>query len=256
MYEAAARSLRTAERFLVAPALNGLFAASPVLVSDISVKGARFRHAKPVEMGQKSLLPITIDGWPPTNLEAVVVWTKADPAAAGHFMTGVRTYVEANVIDRVLTHLQSTKRTTRIEELRSTDRFDLSPALSGEWNGAEVRVENLSARGARIETTRPLAPSANGLLTFEVPRAELNVSVNATVAWSTMKSVGPSMYRSGLMIDEKPELLRLVIGYLGDRGAACLDTHSLALKLNVIRARARQLAPSYPVAETSGIPTE
>jgi len=257
MYETAARSLRTAERYLIAPPLHGLFAAFPVLVSDISVKGARFRHAHPVEMGQKSLLQLTIDGFPsPVNIESVVVWTKADPLSPGRFMSGVRTYVEAKVIDAVLAHLQSTKRTTRIEELRSTDRFDLSPALAGEWNGAEIRVENLSARGARIETTRPLAPAANGLLTFEVPRAELNVSVNATVAWSSVKSVGPSMYRNGLMIDEKPEHLRLVIGHLCERGAASLDTHSLALKLKVIRARARQLAPSYRMIETHGIPTE
>jgi hypothetical protein len=257
MYEAAARSLRTAERYLIAPPLHGLFSAFPVLVSDISVKGARFRHTHPVEMGQKSLLQLTIDGLPsPVNFEGVVVWTKADPLSPGRFMSGVRTYVEANVIDRVLTHLQTTKRTTRIEELRSTDRFDLSPALAGEWNGVEVRVENLSARGARIESTRPLAPSANGLLTFEVPRAELNVSVNATVAWSSMKSVNPSMYRNGLIIDEKPEHLRLVIGYLCDRGTASLDTHSLALKLKVIRARARQLAPSYRMVETHGVPTE
>jgi len=254
MYEAAARSLRTAERFLIAPALNGLFAASPVLVSDISVKGARFRHAQPVEMGQKSLLQMAIEGLPPTNFEAVVVWTKPDPLAAGRFMSGVRTYVEPAVIDGVLAHLQKTNRTTRIEELRSTDRFDLSPALPGEWNGAEVRVENLSARGARIETTRPLAPSSNGLLTFAVPRAELNVSVNATVAWSSMKSVGPSMYRNGLIIDEKPEHLRLVIGHLSERGVASLDTHSLALKLKIIRARARQLATL--ANETSGVPTE
>src|SRR3954471_17478661 len=256
MYEAAARSLRTAERFLIGPPLNARFASSPVLVSDISVKGARFRHANAVEMGQKSLLQIAIDDLPPANFEAVVVWTKPDPLAAGRFVTGVRTYAEPHVIDSVLAHLQTMKRTTRIEELRSTDRFDLSPVLEGEWNGAEIRIENLSARGARIETTRPLAPSANGLLTFELPRAELNVSVNATVAWSSMKSVGPSMYRNGLMIDEKPEHLRLVIGHLCERGAASLDTHSLALKLKVIRARARQLAPSYPASETSGIPTE
>ena len=257
MYEAAARSLRTAERFLIAPPLHGLFAAFPVLVSDISVKGARFRHTHPVEMGQKSLLQLTIDGLPsPVNFESVVVWTKADPLAPGRFMSGVRTYVEAKVIDAVLTHLQGTKRTTRIEELRSTDRFDLSPSLAGEWNGADVRVENLSARGARIETTRPLAPSANGLLTFEVPRAELNVSVQTTVAWSSTKSVNPLMYRNGLIIDEKPEHLRLVIGHLCERGAASLDTHSLALKLKVIRARARQLAPSYPTTSAAGIPTE
>ena len=252
MYEAAARSLRTAERFLIAPALNGLFAASPVLVSDISVKGARFRHAQPVEMGQKSLLQIAIEGLPPTNFEAVVVWTKPDPLAAGRFMSGVRTYVEPAVIDGVLGHLQKTNRTTRIEELRSTDRFDLSPAMEGEWNGAEVRIENLSARGARIETPRPLAPSATGTLTFAV--AQLNISVAAAVAWTSMKAVNPSMYRSGLMIDEKPELLRLAIGHLSEAGTAILDTHSLALKLKVIRARARQLA-SY-ANEMPGLPTE
>ncbi|HEV7572754.1 MAG TPA: PilZ domain-containing protein [Thermoanaerobaculia bacterium] len=252
MYEAAARSLRTAERFLIAPALNGRFASSPVLVSDISVKGARFRHAQPVEMGQKSLLQVAIEGLPPTNFEAVVVWTKPDPITAGRFMTGVRTYVEANVIDGVLAHLQGMQRTTRIEELRSTDRFDIAPSVEGEWNGAEVRVENLSARGGRIETARPLAPSSTGTLTFAV--AELTVSVAAAVAWSTMKSVNPSMYRSGLIIDEKPELLRLAIGHLCEAGVAILDTHSLALKLKVIRARARQLASQSN--EMSGVPTE
>ena len=252
MYEAAARSLRTAERFLIAPALNGRFASSPVLVSDISVKGARFRHANAVEMGQKSLLQIAIEGLPPTNFEAVVVWTKPDPIAAGRFMTGVRTYVEPNVIDGVLAHLQGMKRTSRIEELRSTDRFDLLPSLEGEWNGADVRIENLSARGARIETPRPMASSSSGTLTFAV--AALNISVDAAVAWSSMKSVNPSMYRSGLIIDEKPELLRLAIGHLCEAGVAILDTHSLALKLKVIRARARQLASH--AKEMSGVPTE
>jgi hypothetical protein len=252
MYEAAARSLRTAERFLIAPALSARFASSPVLVSDISVKGARFRHANPVEMGQKSLLQVAIEGLPPTNFEAVVVWTKVDPVVAGRFMTGVRTYVEPSVIDGVLAHLQDMKRTTRIEELRSTDRFDVSPAAEGEWNGAEVRIENLSTRGARIETTRPLAPSSSGTLTFGV--AQLRISVAAAVAWTSMKSVNPSMYRSGLIIDEKPELLRLAIGHLCEAGTAILDTHSLALKLKVIRARARQLASQ--ANEMSGVPTE
>ncbi|HEV7487019.1 MAG TPA: PilZ domain-containing protein [Thermoanaerobaculia bacterium] len=252
MYEAAARSLRTAERFLIAPALNGRFASLPVLVSDISVKGARFRHATPVEMGQKSLLQVAIEGLPPTNFEAVVVWTKPDPVVAGRFMTGVRTYVEPNVIDGVLGHLQGMKRTTRIEELRATERFDVSPALTGAWNGERALIENLSARGARIETSRALALSSTGTLTFAV--AELSVSVAAAVAWSSMKSVNPSMYRNGLIIDEKPELLRLAIGHLCEAGVAILDTHSLALKLKVIRARARQLASH--ANEMSGVPTE
>ena len=257
MYEAATRNLRTAERFLIEPPLSAQFAASAVSLCDISVKGARFRHTHRVEMGQKSLLQFTIDGQQsPTNLEAVVVWTKADPSAPGRFVSGVRTYAPADLIDGVLSHLQAAKRTTRIEELRSTDRFDVLPALDGAWNGERVRIENLSARGARIETNRPLAASAGGLLTFAVPGADLSVSVNASVAWSSMKSVDPSMYRNGIFVDEKPELLRLAIGHLCEIGRASLDTISLGLKLKVIRARARQLAPSYPMAETSGVPAE
>ncbi len=257
MYEAAVRTLRTAERFLVKPALGGQFAGGAALVCDISAKGARFRHAHRLEMGQKSVLQLSIDGRPSgVHLEAVVVWTKTDPSAPGRFVSGVRTYADASLIDEILEHLQAEKRTTRIEELRSTDRFDVVPSLDGTWNGTPARIENLSARGARIETLGPLAASANGLLTFSVPGEALSVSVKASVAWSAMKSVDPSTYRTGLFVDEKPELLRLAIGHLSEIGRASLDTISLGLKLKVIRARARQLAPSYPMAETSGVPTE
>ena len=83
------------------------------------------------------------------NIEAVVVWTKADPSSPGRFVTGVRTYAEPSVIDGVLAHLQTMKRTTRIEELRSTDRFDVVPALEATWNGADVRDrESLRTRRA------------------------------------------------------------------------------------------------------------
>jgi hypothetical protein len=257
MYEAAVKTLRTAERFLVKPALSGQFAGGAAMVCDVSVKGARFRHAHPLEMGQKSVLQFRIEGRQvPVHIEAVVVWTKSDPSLPGRFVTGVRTYADASLIDEILAQLQAEKRTTRIEELRSTDRFDVVPSLDGMWNAAPARIENLSARGARIETLGPLAPSANGILSFSVPGAALSVAVNASVAWSSMKSVDPSTYRTGLFIDEKPELLRLAIGHLSEIGRASLDTISLGLKLKVIRARARQLAPSYPTEETYGIPTE
>ena len=257
MFETALHNLRTAERFLIEPPLTGQFAGGIALVCDISVKGARFRHTHPLEMGQKSVLVLAVEGRPQSvHLEAVVVWTKSDPSAPGRFVSGLRTYAPAELIDEVLGRLQAAKRTTRIEELRSTDRFDVVPSLEGKWNGEPAGIENLSARGARIETFRGLGASATGILTFSVPDASLIVSVNASVAWSSMKSVGPSTYRSGLFIDEKPELLRLAIGHLSEIGRASIDTISLGLKLKVIRARARQLAPSYPMAETSGVPTE
>ena len=43
MYEASARNLRTAERFLLEPELSGHFGLSVVAVCDISAKGARIK---------------------------------------------------------------------------------------------------------------------------------------------------------------------------------------------------------------------
>jgi len=160
------------------------------------------------------------------------------------------------LIDGVLSQLRDSKRTTRIEEMRSTDRFDVTAPIEGTWRGEPVLIENLSARGARVETMRRLPSEGSGLLLFEVPGADLSVSVRSKVAWSAMKSVDPSTFRNGLFIDEKPELLRLAIGQLCQDGRASLDTISLGLKLKIIRARARQLAPAYKNVETAGVPAE
>jgi hypothetical protein len=257
MYEAAARSLRTVERYLLDPPVAAQFGGSQVLVTDISVKGARFRHAQPVELGQKSVLQLSIEGRPQVaSIEAVVVWTKVDSSGKARFVSGVRTYAEAPLIDDVLAHLRTSKRTTRIEEMRSTDRFDVLTPIEGTWRTEPVQIENLSARGARIETMRRLPVDSSGVLTFDLPRANVSISVDAKVAWSAMKSVDPSTFRNGLYIDEKPELMRLAIGHLCEDGRATLDTISLGLKLKVIRARARQLATSYKGVETAGVPTE
>jgi len=257
MYEAAARNLRTAERFLLQPPLSGHFGEAVVSVCDISAKGARFRHGHPLEMGQKSILKLAVEGRPgAASIEAVVVWTQADPSTSGRYLSGVRTYAPADVIDALLLHLQTSHRTTRIEELRSSDRFNLSPLLGGDWNGSPVRIENLSARGARIETSVAAEVGTAAALRFTVPDTPLVAEVQALVVWSSVKAVAPASFRAGLAISEKPELLRLAIGQLCENGRASLDTMSLALKLKVIRARARQLAPSFRNVERSGVPAE
>jgi len=249
MHEAAARNLRTSERFLLEPPISAQFGTSPVAICDISAKGARFRHGQPLEMGQKSVLRLAIEGRSaPLTLEAVIVWTQLDAAVKGKFVSGVRTYAAAELVDGMLGHLRHTRRASRIEDLRATDRFDLSPLLDGEWNGFAVRIENLSARGARIETPNPLDAGATGTLRL------MNIEVTAEVAWSALKSVNPAHYRNGLAIGEKSEQLRLAIGQLCENGRAALDTHSLGLKLKILRARARQLAPSYKTSP--GVPAE
>ena len=256
----AARNLRTAERFLLAPPLAAKFGDATVAVCDISAKGARFRHDTALEHGAKSILKIAAEGKPsPVTLEAVIVWSQPDASMPGKYVSGCRTYGPAEVIQSLLTQLQTSQRTSRIEELRSTDRFYVSPSLDGAFDARPARIEDLSTRGARIESQHELVRGATGAFRFAVPRSEIEVAVTGQVVWTSVKSITNSMtrsYRAGLFINEKPELLRLAIGVLCEQNRASLDTQSLRLKLKVIRARARQMAPSYADVEASGIPAE
>lgn len=257
MYEAATKNLRTSERFLLEPALSGHFGTSVVSVCDISAKGARIKHGSPLEMGHKSELRLSVEGRAkPVALEAVIVWTQFEIGAKNRWVSGLRTYGSAEAVQGVLTSLQSAGRTVRIEELRSSDRFTVIPALQASWNDASVQIDDISARGARIESPVALEASNLGVLRFTVPNANVSVEVAATVAWASMKAVDPQLYRAGLLIAEKPEMMRLAIGQLCENGRAALDAQSLALKLKIIRARARQLAPSFRAIEDSGVPAE
>lgn len=253
-----ARSLRTAERFLLAPPLTATFAAAPVAVCDISAKGARFRHDRPLETGAKGPLQIASVGVPVT-LEATVVWSQPDTMFAGKFVSGVRTYGPTEAIQALLAHLQTSNRSNRIEELRSTERFYVLPTLDAVFGGRPVLIEDVSARGARIEAPMEPRTGSSATLQFTVPSSEIEVSVAAQVVWTSLKAItGASRksFRAGLFINEKSELMRLAIGRLCELNRAALDMHSLRLKLKILRARARQLAPSYPQIESAGIPVE
>src|SRR5688572_14926319 len=143
MYEAAARNLRTAERYLLAPPLPGNFGAADIAVCDISAKGARFKHHKPLEAGRKALLKLPMDGRPsPLSLEAVIVWTQADHETPGRFVSGARTYGTPEVVGTLLAQLKTSKRTNRIEELRSTDRFFVVPTLPALFGDMTASIDD------------------------------------------------------------------------------------------------------------------
>jgi hypothetical protein len=254
MFESAARNLRTTERFLIEPPLSAQFGSSAVFVCDISVKGARFSHAHALEMGNKAMLRLTIEGrQSQVALEAVIVWTQPDPTHPSRFMSGVRTYAPPEVVSSVLRTLQAASRATRIEELRASDRFTIKPNLDARWNSERVSVEDLCARGARIGSAAKLNAGATGVLRLTVP---VDVEVKTRVVWSSVKAVDPLKHRAGLTVDGKGDQMRLAIGRLSESGRATLDTQSLGLKVKIIRARARQLAPSHRDVEQSGVPAE
>lgn len=260
MHEATARNLRTAERFLLAPPLAATFANATVAICDISAKGARFRHDKPLETGMKSLLQLSVDGRPaPLSIEAVVVWSQPESGSPGRFVSGARTYGSPEVLSSLIAQLQTSNRSNRIEELRSTDRFFVSPSLPATYDGTPVHLENLSARGARICLSAEPLRGSTAMLSFTVPQSEISIQVPGEVKWTSVKAItggAGRTYRAGLAINEKPEQMRLAIGLLCELVRAALDTQSLRLKLKIIRARARQLAPQFAELEASGVPAE
>jgi hypothetical protein len=256
----AAISLRTAERFLLAPPLAATYGSVAVDVCDVSAKGARFRHTQVIEAGSKAILLFNVGpDASPLRIEAVVIWSQSDPSWPGRYMTGVRTYAVEEQMETLIASLHRRGRVSRIEELRSTDRFYVLPTLDATFDGMPASIEDLSARGARVEL--PLDPphGAKGLLQFTVPQSSISVAVTAQVAWTSLKAItgrSERTFRTGLFVNEKPELMRLAIGRLCELNRAALDTQSLRLKLKIIRARARQMAPSFRQIEASGIPAE
>jgi hypothetical protein len=95
------------------------------------------------------------------------------------------------------------------------------------------------------------------MVRFQIPASSVTVEVMGRVVWSAVKSLdGGSRYHCGVFIRDKPELMRLAIGQLSETNRATLDTSSLRLKLRILKARARELAPSFGSAETAGIPAE
>lgn len=251
------RSLRTAERFLLAPPLAASFGTAPVAICDLSARGARFRHESPLEMGAKAILRIAASTR--LDLEAVIVWTRSDPGAPGKYLSGTRTYGPLDAIDELILQLRESNRTQRIEELRSTERFTVIPPLLATYDGQAAGIEDLSARGARITLASEPRRGASSPLSFQLPETGIEIRVSGQIVWTALKSIDGSSnqkFSAGLLIEEKPELLRLAIGHLGETNRAAIDPHSLVLKLRILRARARQMAPSFPEIEASGIPAE
>lgn len=251
-----ARNLRTVERFLLAPPLPAQFAAAAVSVCDISAQGARFRSDRPLETGKKGRLEVPVDGSPaPLAVEAMVVWSQPD---GDGYISGARTYGPAEAVQKLIAQLQTSKRSHRIEELRSVERFRLTPALEATFGGTPVVVANIAAHGACLDLQQQPAIATLLPLRFSVPASQLDITVDAEVIWTMLKSIGEAnakSYRVGVHIAEKAELIGLAIGLLGETGRATLDANSLVLKLKIMRARATQAASAKPGA-TSGVPLD
>ncbi|HXI13346.1 MAG TPA: SpoIIE family protein phosphatase [Thermoanaerobaculia bacterium] len=257
---ASAQNLRTVERFILRPPVDALFGNVPVAITDLSLKGARFTHKLPLEAGAKSVLQFSLDQSPLIPIESAIVWTQNESNGAQLYVSGVRTYGRPDQIEHLLQVLQEQHRSSRIEEFRAIDRFRILEPMSGQFSPVgEVTFADISARGARISALAQPVVGSSGTLRFRVPKSTFDISVTATVVWSTVRAIGmnnESQFSAGLRISEKPELMRGAIGHMCELNLATLDTSSLKLKLKIILARASKHSAEYQAIEASGLPPD
>ncbi len=228
------------DRHLLVPPVTGSFGAIGVSVRDLSDGGARLRHDDPVEAGSKSVLSFrAAESTGPVSLEALVVWTQpvTAPEESGQYVSGVKIFGGTGQLDRVIDRLTREQRSIPIEERRRSSRFLLVRPIPAEFGPVgKARIEDLSSRGARVETTSSLAVGAKGVLRYSVPEGSFEVGVEAEVVWSSLKAIwsaDESRYQAGLRITERHELQRAAIGQLTESGRAIQDHRSLKLKQRI-----------------------
>lgn len=232
-----------AERFLLVPPVDATYGPTAVTIGDISSSGVRLRHGAEIVAGAKAMLRFKLPGAvTPVALEGEVVWTQASLSAdlRESHVSGVRLHANAETIERVVRRLHELGRSHRVQDRRFSDRFILHQPLAGQYEPAgDVRILELSTKGARFETTGRLSRGTAGIFSFPIPKSAFEVKARAEVVWSRVSAIwGPDTYRfhSGVRIVERPELVRLAIGQLSELKLAVKDTQSLNLKLKIARA--------------------
>lgn len=250
----AARSLRSAERYLISPSLPATLGSDAVEVCDLSTGGARLRHDVPLGPGSKCLLRLHVPRLGTSlALETLLVWTH-HTVGQSKFTSGVRILGDRVEIESLLAALAGAGMAHRVEELRCSDRYVMKTELPARFAGVHARLEELSANGARVVLTFEAPAGLQGKLDFSLPAIALDCAVPAEVAWS--RSQGKGQWRTGLKITDRNSMVRLAIAHLCDSRDAEVDAHSLELKLRVMRARARDLASECHRHECCGAEAE
>ena len=211
MYEAAARKSAHRRAFPHAPPLNGRFG----VVARAGVRHLREGRALPPREsggdGAEVAAAVAIEGLPPRQFRG------------GGGLDESRSSRRGPVHVR-RAHVRRGERHRGRPRASSGDEADDAhrrAAVHRPFRHRRRWKANGTARKYASKTSPRAAPASrrtrrcrhlgSGLLTFAVRAAETSRS---TRPWPgrSMKAVNPSMYRSGLIIDEKPELLRLAIG--------------------------------------------
>ena len=127
------------------------------------------------------------------------------------------------------------------EELRTADRFDLSPPLGGGFGQFPVTIHNVGVRGVQVEHSDPLRLGSEARLTTSVPEFPEKIDLRGRVVWSRLSkhpdASGKYLYRSGIRFNEDVFFPPKALGQLARGGVARLDQRSLDRKREALLRR-------------------
>jgi hypothetical protein len=133
----------------------------------------------------------------------------------------------------------------KIEDLRRTKRFVIHPPIVGRFGATEITLFDFGERGIQAEHALPFKLGLTATLVFRIPDQTEALELPGTVVWSRLSkkpnAQGKYLYRSGIAVEEKTELMGEALTKLVARAIARPDNLSLDRKRDAVREKRKRL---------------
>lgn len=232
---------RTERRYFVITPLAAQIGGVNADVVDISTRGARLQVTQKVEVGK----PLTFSlrtGEGAVETSAAAVWCQVAALALhdeelDRYFCGITFDRSVGLIRHVIDDLVATKTAIPIEESRTDERYRVIAPLTASFaEHGDLRVLDLSIRGARLSTPTLLAPGSSGRLRFSINGNDTHVWLPATIMWARAAQ-RKGRFEAGLRIADAEDWLKTVIDELALRDGVTIETDSLQRKFDPFLSR-------------------
>jgi len=228
-------------RYFVITPIAAKFGWANADVVDISTRGARLQVTEKIPTGQQVSFSMKI-GEATIETTASAVW--CDVAALSlqdeepdRYFVGITFERSVSLIRMFINDLVATKSAIPIEENRNNQRYRVIAPLTASFaEHNDLRVLDLSIRGACLSTPNQLTRGVTDRLRFSINGNDTHVFLPATVMWSR-PAQRKGRFESGLRIADAEDWLKTVIDELSLRDGVVIETDSLQRKFDPFSTR-------------------
>ena len=205
-------------------------------VVDISTRGARLQVTEKIDLNRTmSFMLRTKEAAIETS--AFAIW--CDVAALAlhdeeldRYFCGITFDRSLSLIGHIINDLVQSHTAIPIEESRLYERFRVIAPLTASFEDEKnLRVLDLSIRGARLSTPSLLRPGTDGKIRFSINSNETHVSLPATVMWAR-SAQRKGRFEAGLRMVDAEAWLKTVIDELALHDGVTIETDSLQRKFD------------------------